>query len=823
MSSPTPVFDEVPPRSNPLDDLRRLLQPFDALDLCVTAAALELIPENAERTLRIQALAHVAATLPYREGLPRISASRLRAIVKGPELGALAHGEDPFPNSFVEEVTYYGGSYAVLPGAMSGATFTFQHLCRAIFQEDGVPSYVAAEINRIIVGSLRLSNTMATRAGLRRGTDPASTASDAIVVPESGRLAALKAAATFSRQEMEVFFGEGEMGNRPWSRLTGTPGLVKVDQFTFEDSQLLLNPIRQFGNTFVISCPEALLAAVNHHIIAIAVERGAANSLVQTYTDAIASSVTKFMSYMDIYAVPVHIPGSPIQGSRELLFRCDFDKAIYTLLIADQLTNFQPELASGGDEDTEDLDSKIASRIRQAEEFLYSKPGLNNLLCLFVHAGVGRSVMLGLGDFTNAAVFQPFPAHELETFTYLNGGNSLALWRFAREGSRLRDRGVMVKSWSPLDEFGLYRGRKSSFYLTDKEAPNVLTITSDFSGALRREVLNARDWHAVQHYERDAVIEVTTLHGKKEIPIYIPSSIATDRVAVFVENLPFPLWILGPEEAGDLRKLYAEIASALAYWIWQCSNWLRSNIVPPCARPIIIKLSLSDGGEWQEASADANDSQLAEMIGVSHEITRGEVRLTFQSGSSALFKRADNYGERELLRMAVRGLCNLLNLSSRVPESRISELLDEVAPLGMKKMLLLLNINHLPQLDPRDVPHYRAVQEGDVDDVLGQLGQYLRNSRSLALGPIPVDRRNEIVKDAVSFCFSRLQDLIASHRYAGLLEFLVAQNEAVAREDALRRLTIPTRIACFSSVSDIVRELQEELPEIARTALASRF
>jgi hypothetical protein len=256
LSSPTPVFDEAPRGRDPLESLRTVLQSFSALDLAATAGALELIPENAERTLRIQAFAHVAATLPYREGLPRISASRLRLIMNGPELGALAHGEDPFPNTFVEEVTYYGGSYAVFPGAMSGSTFTFRHLCRAIFKEDCLPSYVAAEINQIVLGSLRPSSTMAARAGLRRGADPSASSSDSIGVPESSRLSALKAAVTFSRREMEEFFGEGDFDNRSWSRLTGTPGSLKVNEFSFEDSRLLITPIQQFGNTFVVSAPK---------------------------------------------------------------------------------------------------------------------------------------------------------------------------------------------------------------------------------------------------------------------------------------------------------------------------------------------------------------------------------------------------------------------------------------------------------------------------------------------------------------------------------------------------------------------------------------
>ena len=90
-----------------LAKLRAQLEPFDPLDLLATAGALELIPENAERALRLQAFAQAVASLQVRQALPTISAPHLRRILSGPELSGLAHGEDPFPNAFVEEVPFY--------------------------------------------------------------------------------------------------------------------------------------------------------------------------------------------------------------------------------------------------------------------------------------------------------------------------------------------------------------------------------------------------------------------------------------------------------------------------------------------------------------------------------------------------------------------------------------------------------------------------------------------------------------------------------------------------------------------------------------------
>jgi hypothetical protein len=199
--------------------LRSKLEPFDPVDLLATAGALGLLPENAERALRLQAFAQVVASLQIRENLPRISGSRLRQFLSGPELTGLASGEDPFPNAFVEEVPFFGGSYAVFPGTDSSAGYTFRMLSRAIFRDETLSRSLGPHVYSLIVGVLTLSKAIAARAGLHRGTAPVSTSSRSIILPGSDRLSLLKNAVSFAREDIEAFFGTGDLARRPWDRL----------------------------------------------------------------------------------------------------------------------------------------------------------------------------------------------------------------------------------------------------------------------------------------------------------------------------------------------------------------------------------------------------------------------------------------------------------------------------------------------------------------------------------------------------------------------------------------------------------------------------
>ena len=118
-------------------------------------------------------------------------------------------------------------------------------------------------------------------------------------------------------------------------------------------------------------------------------------------------------------------------------------------------------------------------------------------------------------------------AHDLHTITVLEGGNPLVLWRFTEQSNNIR-KTTEIQSFSALDEFGSYRKSNYSYYFGDEKPPNFIWIGTEFSGGLRREALKKRDWHVVKYHDNRSFVEVTTLHGTTEIPIYVPVSLFGD-------------------------------------------------------------------------------------------------------------------------------------------------------------------------------------------------------------------------------------------------------------------------------------------------------
>ena len=295
---------------------------------------------------------------------------------------------------------------------------------------------------------------------------------------------------------------------------------------------------------------------------------------------------------------------------------------------------------------------------------------------------------------------------------------------------------------------------------------------------------------------------------------------ARRRVAFFVDGLPVRTWVVGPENAAgngrDSRSLNFDLVQGLAYWLWQFSPGLANHL-----RPV-------DGLDRLTIYLDLPDAVLDAAQhhgGPPHfEATVDATTLTVRFLPSAvpLFAGTDNEGERALMRFVLSGL-GQMPIASGLDEQTIGRLTDEFAPLGSKKQVFFLNLDRSPDLDWTDLPDERLLQKGDIDALLDDLGEHLRRVKGRSTGKIAPANRAAVLHECVGYFYNLLQDEVAALTPRGTLEHLVRRHEVLIQQTAFRALTVPTRLACFGSIPDMVTELESEIPERARTAISSRF
>jgi len=71
--------------------------------------------------------------------------------------------------------------------------------------------------------------------------------------------------------------------------------------------------------------------------------------------------------------------------------------------------------------------------------------------------------------------------------------------------------------------------------------------------------------------------------------------------------------------------------------------------------------------------------------------------------------------------------------------------------------------------------------------------------------------------------FNKLSDIIRNLNPEHLLDFLVANYEAIIAERANRQVTIATQLACFTSADELAQQLMQQIPEIDDAATSCRF
>jgi len=234
-----------------------------------------------------------------------------------------------------------------------------------------------------------------------------------------------------------------------------------------------------------------------------------------------------------------------------------------------------------------------------------------------------------------------------------------------------------------------------------------------------------------------------------------------------------------------------------------------------------VRLLIDPEEPWIGAAPQAPESPTVETQVESENMI---VDLILRPGLVPLMQTADNRGERELMLRFLEGLASYLTAAgARAPTNqRIQQIIDETAPLGLKKMVMLLNIGKNPRLDPRDLPRYSPVRPSLIDQALDEVGEFLRIEKKLQVGAIPEQNWNQVLNEVAEYCFRRLEALVASLSPYRLLEFVIAHAESVCRESAYTRLTLATQLRCFGG-TDVAMRTSKKMTELSHSALASRF
>ena len=502
------------------------------------------------------------------------------------------------------------------------------------------------------------------------------------------------------------------------------------------------------------------------------------------------------------------------------LYSIDTDKVLELILLTDPLRQFDTTTIDGI-WPQENLNERLGEEIRTLESRIVTREDRpNGMLALVALASPGRRVILGFAQ-TRFARLLLLAAPDLEVIAHTEPGHLLLLWQYAKASGQLRNY-AEVQVFDPLDEFAVWRNNSFTYYMSDGRQPTVISVVPGSAASMRIEARDARDIHGMLAADGLSTVEVIRYH-EPDVPIYTPRPGPGATFSLAVEGLPLTLWVKAVRTPEDLRfeELMHGLVDMVAYWIWQFEPHLHETLerLARGFNPLVLEVDVVESEAWFADDVASNDALAVEPTG------RG-FKLTFREETSALVRGGDNAGERKIVGLLLEALHDrgrdAAGVDTRPSEDAVVRALDMYAPLGPKKKLFLIPGDASTVLGDRDLPPYRPLQPAAFEEWRDREPELL-GRLNLPLGPVAPEQRVTALNRMVAEWFAAFEQLVATLNPEGLLEFLIAYGERLIQREEHDRKLIPTQIACFGSVPEMVDELKRDRPVLATTAVAHRF
>ena len=809
------------------EDLARSLPALmgcSLVDLAASIGGLQLMQENANYLLRLERAAAAVGALS--EGGGRgVTNSYLRSMLNGPPL-ADSHtisNEDQFAETFVQEVSFFGGPYLATPGLGERSVETVQLLLQAVFRstsgvDDNTYLTEAASLTR---AALAFSHRVVTSAGLGRYDPPVSSKREKVFVPNRKRLNLLRGAVRFPMKDLRLLVDDRAMTHL--LSLTDSPGSLDGLEDETATKRISTKPLLAISSDeIILLAPCELMTALRHALILLAEQHGATAKVASAYRSEVLATASRSLLLLDHVPLEIVVPDKPA-WCEESFFKFDSDKFLHLCVVGDELKSYDSQDPYGRWE-PEDLGTQVESRLIAVRCAMQRTiPAVRHVLHLVVLAALGRYGVIGLTAAASAGVSQALTItnDELKVLSRREAGDPLALWYFARASERLRD-AAQVWSFSTLDEYAIYEQNERSFYLGDGQPPTSVYIANGSAIDLRIEDAQGFDDHGVLDLNGRSIVRVARVDQRTKIPIYETDPCGAN-IHFLVEGLTLPVWVTSVSGSSVLCD---GLVAAICYWIWQSTDFLSeplNRLHELGVDRLVVRVDGSALTTWVGNSTTENKVG-ATPFQITAELD-GQITIKALAGGRRIFSQSDNEGERQFLAALFAALDRLLNplADATVFDWPIADIVDEVAPLGQKKMIVLFDGNQNVSLAPGDLPNPRMVQSAEVAIEFDALGEWLRNASGVQEGEISADQVNDVVHDCVLFYFDRLRETVAELSPAALLFSLVARHEALVRDEEWRQLLSSTRQACFGEQTSSLNTPKERHSRATEATLSSRF
>ena len=183
----------------------------------------------------------------------------------------------------------------------------------------------------LITAVLVVSNDIARRAKLERGTEPSQhTWDEEIVIPLADRLKELQQAVVFEESYLKVLLSTYRLPEDILDPLRIKGGSITPSNYDSSNSPCLMHPIIDVGESAVIPMPGLLIESLIHNLHLLAIQDNAVSEIASIFRAALWDSVCRSLELLHIYPIQLRakLPNLKNTDFVEGFFNFDADKLL---------------------------------------------------------------------------------------------------------------------------------------------------------------------------------------------------------------------------------------------------------------------------------------------------------------------------------------------------------------------------------------------------------------------------------------------------------------------------------------------------------------
>lgn len=798
-------FDTPPHQNDPLS----IFSQYDSIDLIKTFAGLTLLPQNHGKNIRFEELSRRAIT-NFNQAKPPIPKAELQIFLN--EDYPSHYLEDPATNLFTDLVTFYGGDYIIFPGITDGGSYVLSKQLTAIYNwpDSGISEQFRSNCMHASLLILNLSNTIAQRLGYSRYIVE-EVEDNLISIPTVARLRELKSAVTFTEGEIQQLLQKNRIAPEALARFILELDDPDLQNEHIEESPLLTKPIIHHNGEYIIASSATLSYSLVDFIHSQANLSESLQILSNAYHNVIWNYTQLHLSQLSFSAIEIPVISENNDPDiREKIYRFDDDKLAYI------------QYVSTGGEANQERKQQIINNILAQPEFAG-----HEFMDITLVSSMGRDMFFMYGRTDNSRSIG-MPIHDFDTLVKLKEHTAFDLWKFAcARDSQIPDSHMFGASF--LDIFKVYKENDDSFYVSDDANGVILHVEPGYANSLYQDAKLLSDEHSVQRLIDGRLANIPVIRKDRFAPIYCSiDELSGGDLNLAVEGFVQPIWVTPNKNSNTIptpaRGLYFEMTDSIAYWLWQCQEHIYDDLAVLGTTPLTIKFEFDQEERFNPIERNfVRDPALADHFALALE--GNVISITIPPSIIPYLYGADNEGERELIRQLFHGLNQLLSANQfpTIEAARINQIVDQAAPLGVKKKIFILDTSNNLLLDPSRLAEHRYIQSYDVNAVLNSLVPGLGNLCPPVGDITEKAAKTKLTRDIViRVLLPKLQATISQYQNEPLLRRLISLNESLIQKREDLRIKTPTRIACFVSIEQQTSDLQENLSKLNQTTIAVR-